>query len=211
MSTRRTTAVNKIQAQMDSPLARLGQANLSLRNSNDTQIQEGLFFFLLFSHTISSIRSRRVLETVVWHHDTSTVLEPESGERMLYLTIERGVEWDQDQPAPAMPLTVWNVLTSEARRRNRAIFAAEERENRALYVRRRNALQAEHEHDLMIKQQRLRTAQQRGGTRILPAMQGQIDKAKSDHRVKLDELDQMQEARALLSQPLAACAVRVTL
>jgi hypothetical protein len=76
-------------------------------------------------------------------------------------------------------------------------------------VRRRNALQAEHEHDVMIKQRRLQTAQSRGSTRILPAMQGQIEKAKSDFRVKLEELDQMQEARASLSEPLAACAVLV--
>ena len=63
----------------------------------------------------------------------------------------------------------------------------------------------------MIKQRRLQTAQLRGSTRILPAMQGQIDKSKSNHRVKLDELDQMQEARVTLSEPLAACAVCVTL
>ncbi|MFN5947815.1 MAG: hypothetical protein ACK43N_04900, partial [Pirellulaceae bacterium] len=99
---------------------------------------------------------------------------------------------------------------SEARKRNRAICGAEERENRALYVRRRNALQAEHEHELMIKQRRLQTARSRGSNRILPAMQGQIEKAKSDFRNKLQELDQMQEASASLSEPLAACAVLVT-
>ena len=204
-------AVKKIAPQMNSPFSRIGQAKLSLSDCNKNAIEEGFYLFLLFAHTISSIRPRRVLETVVWKCESESILDAEVGERLLHLTVEHGEEWDQDQPATAMPATVWSSLSIEAKRRNRTIFAAEQRENLALYVRRRNALQAEHEHDLMIKQRRLQTAQLRGSTRILPAMQGQIDKSKSNHRVKLDELDQMQEARVTLSEPLAACAVCVTL
>jgi superfamily II DNA or RNA helicase len=203
-------AVKKVHPQLDSPLARLGQAKLRLMDCGDGSIRKGVYFLLVFAHTISSIRSRRVLETVAWEQETRTVLDSEAGERLLSLTIEKGGEWDQDQPAPPIPSNVWNSLTSEARKRNRAICGAEERENRALYVRRRNALQAEHEHELMIKQRRLQTARSRGSNRILPAMQGQIEKAKSDFRNKLQELDQMQEASASLSEPLAACAVLVT-
>lgn len=202
-------AVKKVESQLDSPFARLGQGKLNLSDCGDSGIQEGFYLFLLFANKISSIRSRRILETVVWHQQTGTILDAESGERLLHLTIEHGVEWDDDEAATAMPSEVWNSLSTEARRRNRTIFAAEQRENLALYVRRRNALQAEHEHDLKIKQRRLETAERRGSTRILPAMKGQIDKAKSEHRVKLDELDQMQEARVTLSDPLTACAVRV--
>lgn len=203
-------ALKKIAPQMESPLARIGQAKLRLGDCKGNGIQEGDHLLLIFAHTISSIRSRRILETVVWNHETQSILDAELGERLLHLTIEQGVEWDQDQPADPMQPTVWTALSNEAMMRNRTIFAAEKRENLALHIRRRNALQAEHEHDLMIKQQRLRTAQLNGKTRILPAMQGQIDKAKSDHRGRLDELDQMQVARASLSEPLAACAVRVT-
>ena len=202
--------VTKVKPQLDSPSARIGQAKLNIRDCDETSLKAGLYFFLLFAHTITSIRSRRVLETVAWHGETGTILDGESGERLLYLTVEKGVEWDDDNPIPSMPESVWSVLSSEARKRNRVIFAAEERENRALYVRRRNALQAEHEHDLTVKERRLLTAQQRGSTRILPAMQGQIEKAKSNHRIKLEELDGMQETRASLSEPLAACAVIVT-
>ena len=203
-------AVSKVHPQLDSPLARIGQGVMSLRKCREETIGEGFYLLLLFAHTIHSIRSRRILETVVWHRESESVIDAELGERLLYLTVEHGTEWDQEEPAPPMPLTVWNLLTSEAKRRNRAMFAAEERENGALYVRRRNALQAEHEHELRIKEQRLRTAEYRGHTRILAAMQGQIDKAKSEYRVKVGTLDEMQEVRASLSDPLAACAVRVT-
>lgn len=203
-------AVKKVHPQLESPLARLGQATLRVADCGDGTIRPGVYFFLVFAHTISSIRSRRVLETVVWAQEDGAVLDSEVGERLLYLTVEKGSDWNQDQPAPPIPQVAWNVLTSEARIRNRTIHDAEERENRALYIRRRNAIQAEHEHDLMVKQQRLQTAQARGSTRILPAMQGQIEKAKSDFRVTLQELDQMQEARASLSEPLAACALLVT-
>lgn len=203
-------AVKKVHLQLESPLARLGQARLSLAACGDDAFQPGVHLLLVFAHTISSIRSRRILETLAWSMERDRLLEPELGERLLYLTVEKGAEWDQDQPAPPVSHETWNILTSEAKRRNRAIFSAEKRENKALYVRRRNSLQSEHEHDLMIKQQRLRTAQSRGSIRILPAMQGQIEKAKSDFRSKLENLDQMQEARASLSEPIAACAVLVT-
>lgn len=203
-------AVNKVAPQLESPLARLGQARLSLADCPDAALDEGLYFFLIFAHSVTSIRSRRVLETVACAAQTGELLDSEAGERLLHLTTELGLEWDQDDAAPPISPALWKSLTSEARKRNRAIFAAEQRENGALYVRRRNALQAEHEHDLMIKQQRLQTAKARGSTRIVPAMQGQIDKAKSDYRITLDELNHMQEAHVSLSEPLAACAVLVT-
>jgi hypothetical protein len=95
-------------------------------------------------------------------------------------------------------------------KRNRQILAAEIRENRALHVRKRNALQAAHEHELRNKEKRLQTATDRGSVRILPAMLGQIEKAKSDHRMKLEKLDQNQDAHATLSEPIAVCAVLIT-
>ncbi len=203
-------AVEKVQPQIDSPLACLGQTTLRLADCGDEVIRPGIYFLLVFAHTISSIRSRRVLETVAWGQEENLVLDSEVGERLLCLAIEKGREWDQDEAAPPIPWTVWQTLTSEARRRNRALHTSEDRENRALYVRRRNALQAEHEHDLTVKRRRLQTAQERGSVRILPAMQGQIVKAESDFRLKLEELEKMQVTRALLSEPLSACVVLVT-
>lgn len=203
-------AVKKVAPQLGSPLARLSQAKLSLDDCQGASLHEGVYFFLLFAHSISSIRSRRILETVACQETTGDLLDAELSERLLHLTIERGFEWDQDSAAPSLSPALWKEMTSEARKRNRNLYAAEDRENRALYVRRQNALRAEHEHDLIVKQQRLETAQARGSTRILPAMQGQIEKAKSEFRIKLEELNEMQEVRAVLSEPLAACAVMIT-
>ncbi|MFN0199640.1 MAG: hypothetical protein ACKVT0_23040, partial [Planctomycetaceae bacterium] len=202
-------AIKTLKPQLDTPLARIGQAELSLKSCDENTIPPGIYYFLLYSHTIHSIRSRRVLETVAWSINTQAFLDSELGERLLYLTIEYGIEWGNNQYAPAMSAGVWNALRIEAMKRNRDIYDAEKRENGAMYYRRRNALQAEHDHDIAVKGQRLKTAQQRGSTRILPAMEGQIEKAKSEFRKKFEELDQGSEARVSLSEPLAACAVHV--
>lgn len=203
-------AVRKVGPQLESPLARVTQARLSLEICQDSGFHEGVYFFLLFAHSITSIRSRRILETVACEATTGKLLDAELSERLLHLTIERGFEWDRDSAAPSLSPELWERMTSEAKKRNRLLRAAEERENRALYVRRQNALRAEYEHDLMVKQQRLDTARAREKIRILPALQGQIDKAKSGYRAKLEELSKMQDVRASLSEPLAACAVHIT-
>lgn len=203
-------AVNKVQTQMNSAMARVGQAMLCLDDCQEDSIQPGLYFFLLFANTITSIRSRRILEIVVWNCESESILDPEFGERLLYLTVEHGREWGKDQAAVPMPQHAWEALTTEAKVRNRSIWNAEQRENRALFVRRSNALRAEHEHDLVIKQRRLQTAEQKGSTRIIPAMKGQIEKAKTHYRSKLSELEGVRDARVSLSDPLAACALRVT-
>jgi len=89
-------AVKKVQPQLESPLARLGQAVLKRNVCGDGSIEEGFYFFLLFAHTVTSIRSRRILETVVWSERNRTIMDAESGERLLYLTIEHGDEWNPD-------------------------------------------------------------------------------------------------------------------
>lgn len=203
-------ALAKIRLQLRSPLARIGQATLRRSDCKEFPFDDGLYYLALFAHTIKSIRGRRVLETVAWDANCGTIVEAESGERLLYLVVEKGKEWGGREPAAAMPQAVWEALFSEARKRNRAIRQAEERENRALHVRRRNALIAEHFHDLEVKERRLRTAERGGKTRILPAARGQIEKAKSEHRQKLAELDDKQSTYVTLSDPLAVCAVMVT-
>jgi SNF2 family DNA or RNA helicase/polyhydroxyalkanoate synthesis regulator phasin len=203
-------AVKGVQQQLESPMARLGQATLRLSDCGGSSLQPGFYYLLLFAHTITSIRGRRILETVAWAQDAGAVLDPEAGELLLNLTVKHGQEWHQTSPVPPINREVWDTLKREAIIRNRQILAAEIRENRALHVRKRNALQAAHEHELRNKEKRLQTATDRGSVRILPAMLGQIEKAKSDHRMKLEKLDQNQDAHATLSEPIAVCAVLIT-
>jgi hypothetical protein len=101
------------------------------------------------------------------------------------------------------------AMVSEARTRNRALFESEKRENEALYVRRKSLLEAEFRHDRAVKETRLNTAQSRGRTRVIPALQGQIQKAEALHRSRMAELEQTREARCRLSEPIAVCLVNV--
>ena len=150
-------ACKAIEEQLQSPLARVGQACLSTPQCGDDPVAEGEYYILLFSHSVTSIRSRTILEAVAWDTARGALLDPESSERLLYLTVERGAEWKQSQNAPAMPEVVWQRLYSEARRRSNELRAAERRENQSRYLRQRGAIQAEYEHAISIKQQRLKT------------------------------------------------------
>jgi hypothetical protein len=127
----------------------------------------------------------------------------------MHLIAEKSVEWDRPEPAPPVPLDVWNQLVSEARSRNRKLLKEEERENAALYARRRAALTAEHQHDLRVKEARLSTAPARGHKRIVPAMRGQLEKAEVQFQLRLAELEGTRAVTARLSEPLATCCVEL--
>lgn len=202
-------AVPAVSKQLENPSARVGQAVLQLLGEGDPEIPNGLIFVTVFTHHIEGIRSRQALETVAWSVEESTILDSEAGERILHLVLESGEEWSPLEPAPAMEEQTWKRIQSEARRRNRQLLQREERENAALYLRRRNVLQAEHDFDLIVKEARLRTAEERNRTRILPALRGQIEKARAAHENRLQELERLREVRARLSDPVAAYAVRV--
>jgi len=202
-------AVGAVNEQLESVYARAGRGMLMLKPENDVDLLEGLYFLLVFSHELKSIRSRRTLETIAWSAVQQRILPAESGERLLHLVQEHGVEWESQDPAPVLPVDMFAAMESEARKRNRALFESEKRENDALYVRRKSLLEAEFRHDKSVKETRLKTAQSRGRTRVIPALQGQIQKAEILYRSRLADLEKTREATCHLSAPIAVCLVNI--
>jgi len=203
-------AVKALTRQLETPVARVGKATVDLPSGEDTELGAGDYYAVVFAHQVEGIRARRVLETVVWSGASGGLVDPEAGERLLHLGIEQGIEWDSREPAPALPKEAWCVIESEVRRRNRVLLEQERRENEALYARRKRALEAEYTHDREVKETRLRTARARGREeRILRAFEGQLRKADSDYRDKVGGLEQMRAVSARLSEPAAACLIRV--
>jgi superfamily II DNA or RNA helicase len=202
-------AVLRVRDQLQSPVSRAGQTILRLNSKEDHEIPSGVFFVLVFLHTVDGIRARRLFETVVWCDAEQRLLEPELGERLLHLTLEKGDEWDSATEAPAIDPDCWNQLEAAARTRSRELREREGRENAALYNRRKRAIHAEYEHDRRVKEARLRTAEERGHQRVLPAMRGQLQKSEAEFRARLAELEQTKEVSVRLSDPVAACVVEV--
>jgi hypothetical protein len=180
-----------------------------LADDQDIELQAGIYLVVVFTHTIEGIRARRILETVAWSHEGQCLLDGEQGERLLYLAMEQGSEWDRREPGACVSAEVWEQVLSEVRRRNRELLDREEKENKALYVRRRRAIDAEYQHHSKMIEQKLRTAEARGRERILPAFRGQLQKAKAEYEDKVGRLEQTREVAARLSDPVAACLVEV--
>lgn len=200
-------AVGGVRQQFDNVYACAARVALVLAPEEDRDFETGKYFLLVFCHTLEGIRSRRLLETIAIFGDR--VLSAEAGERLLHLVQERGGEWNPAHSAiPLMPDT-WARMVSEARSRNRALFEAEKRENEALYLRRKSLLEAEFQHDRKAKEARLETAQARGRVRVIPALQGQLQKAESLFRSRIIELNHTRQVRCRLSEPIAACLLRV--
>lgn len=202
-------AIGAVRKQLDNVHAKAAKGMLSLSGADDEELQPGTYFLLVFSHIVDGIRARRVLETIAWSEERREILPAEIGERLLHLIQERGVEWDTPHPARVLDQDTWAMMESEARTRNRALMEAERRESEALYVRRKNTLEAEFQHDRKVKEARLNTAQARERTRVIPALQGQIQKAEAMFRSRIAELDRTRETRCRLSDAIAACLVLV--
>jgi ATP-dependent helicase HepA len=202
-------AVSAVRKQFEDVFAKAAKGVLVLSSKEDEDLEEGTYFILVFVHALASIQTRRILETIAWSEKVGGILSSEGGERLLHLVQERGAEDDASQPAPALPQETWARMVSEARTRNRILFEAEKRENEALYVRRRTLFEAEFEHDRTVKATRLQTAQARGRTRVIPALEGQMQKAEAIFRSRIAELERTREVRCSLSDPIAACLVKV--
>lgn len=202
-------ALKAIAPRFQSASARMGKAVVDSRLILESSLRPGVYFLLLFSHKISSLRSRQLLEVVACNAEDLQLLDAEQAEHLLHVTIEQGQEWDATVPAPAMPMQVWDALMSEARLRNRRLREAEVRENGALFVRRLKALRADYERKLGVARRRLQTATANNNMGILPAMTGQIDKLEADFRAKSEELKRAQTVEAPLSDAIAACVVFV--
>lgn len=202
-------AITALKDRLASPTALVGQGRLVLTNGQDDDLDAGLYFIVVHAHIVEGIRARRVLEPVVWSQASGRVLDEEAGERLLHLILEQAAEWDRPESMPPMPAEVWDSLERESRIRNRRLAANERRENAALYARRREAISQEFEHDRLVKEKRLRTAESRGHSRILPALQGQLQRAEAEYQKKLEELESTREVSVRLSDPIAICCVEV--
>ena len=202
--------VESLHEQLEAPISRLGQTTLRLSVNDDVELGDGVVFLAVFREIVEGIRGRRLLETLAWSSDRQELLAGELGERLLYLVLEQGTEWDSVDPPPPMPDAVWERIESEMLDRSRALREQEQRENDAMYLRRQRALRAEHEHDHSVKEQRLRTAELRGHQRIVPAMRGQIQKAEAEFQSKLEELEKSKHVSVRLSsEPVALCVVNI--
>lgn len=202
-------AVAAVRKQLEHPQTKAAKAVLVIPPDEDEDLEEGSYFILVFSHEIEGIRKRRVLETIAWSVEQGEIVLPETGERLLHLVQERGEEWNTTLPPRPLRADTWSNMLSEARSRNRALLAAEQQENEALYVRRKNLLEAESEHDREVKLARLKTATERGRTRVIPALEGQIRKAKELFRSRIEELERTRKVRCHLTDPVAVCLVQV--
>ena len=105
---------------------------------------------------------------------------------------------------------VYDALEKAALERTSALRQNEQRENEALYIRRRQTLIAEFERAAHAQRLRIATADKRGNKRILPAMRGQLQKLEVVHEDKLAALDKARDLIVPMSgEPVALCAVRV--
>lgn len=203
-------AVNAVRAQLEVPASRLAQAILELRADEDPELGGGIHFLAVFQQIVEGIRGRRMLEVSAWSAVDLELLDGELGERLLFLVLEKGAEWNSGNPAPPLPSEIWEQMELETLGRSQRLREQEQRENDALYLRRQRALHAEHEHDLSIKEQRLRTAEMRDHTGIIPAMRGQIQKATVEFNAKLSALEKVRAVSVRLSsEPIAICVVDV--
>jgi superfamily II DNA or RNA helicase len=203
------SAVAAVRARLDAPSARVAQTVLDLPPDQDTELAAGVYFLAIFTHTVEGLRARLILEPVAWSVPDAMILESEPAERLLHVVLELGSEWDEEYPAPALPSAVWAAIHAAARARNRELRDRETREHQALRIRRIAAIQAEYQHDCQVKEARLRTAISRQHDRVVPALRGQLQKAEAEYHAKLAELEQIEQAGARLSEPIAACVVYV--
>ncbi|MEZ5944894.1 MAG: hypothetical protein R3C18_26215 [Planctomycetaceae bacterium] len=202
-------ATEAIWKQMDEPTARIGAGRITLDAQEDQEIDEGSYTIAVFAHEIASIRSRRILEPVAWHLEFKSLVPASIAERLLFLAVKLGVE--VDFPSTLSPLSQegWDHILDAISASNSSLRISEERENQARYVRRRRAIDAEYKHKLQAKQQRYLTAEANAQTEILPAMRGQIDKAKAEYQKRLDDLENAKAVSARLTTPLAICLLQV--
>lgn len=203
-------AVEAVREQLQAPVSRLAQTTLTLSADEDTELGDGIVFLAVFQQYVEGIRGRRLLETLAWSFDQRELLDGELGERLLHLVLEGGTEWGLEEPAPAVPDEVWDRIESATLERSRLLREQEQRENDALYLRRQRALRAEYEHDRTVKEQRLRTAEQRGHQRIIPAMRGQLQKSEAEFQSKLSDLESLKQVSVRhSSEPVAVCVVNI--
>jgi SNF2 family DNA or RNA helicase len=201
-------ALQRVQKRLEGPHARLGQARLGL-STHESELGPGTFYLVVFRETVDGIRPRCIFETVAWSEEDCSLLDAETGERLLHLVLEQGDEWRDEICAPPVPQSAWEGIETEILLRCQALREREAKENDARYHRRKRALQAEYDMQKAVKERRLKTAEARRNERMLPAFRGQLQKLESDHRANLRDLENAKKVGVRLSDALAVCVVRV--
>ena len=202
-------AIEDLRKQMEEPKARLGAAWLEVKAEDAKVFPEGNYLVFMAPQIVQGVRNRRLIETIAIRSEDEQLLSSDDGQRLLYLALETGRPWDarEDNTASAETLT---KMKSELTRRTSALRNREQGENEALYLRRRRALEAEHEHDLALKLRRLETARSKENTKILPAFEGQIAKAQAEFQQELQNLEGRQHASVSSGEPISICLVHVS-
>lgn len=203
-------AVAAVTPRLSNPPALVGQATVEIKLAEDGEIKEGIYFMIVVAHEATGIQKRRDLDEIVWSHAEAGFVEPEVGERLLHLVMERGQEWSYGRPAPAVSQGVWERMLSEARRRNKALRLQKTQENEALYARRMAVIEAEHAHSERQIETRLNTAKARArAEHILALFEAQLQKAEARYHERVSGLETDRRVSTRLSDPIAACVVSV--
>ena len=202
-------AVAVVRARLEAPSARVAQLVLNLPPGQDDELSAGIYFLTVFTHTVEGLRARLILEPIAWSVPDQIILESEAAERLLHLVIELGLEWDKII-RPLLFNGRCGVRSTPPLGLGIASYESGRSRAQALRIRRIAALQAEFKLDRHVKETRLRTATARGHVRVLPALRGQLQKADAEYRATLAELERNDQAGAGLSEPIAACAAKVS-
>lgn len=201
-------SISHLQALMETPISRLAAGIVTLTGGDESLIEEGVYFLTLYPQKVHGIRNRRLIDVIAVDSSTGDIVSHELGQRILYLMVEQGKDWF-GEAAPPMSEKIWQKILGEQRSRTSTLRIKEKGENAALYVRRRNALVAEQQHQLDVKMKRLRTSQARGKEKAARMFEGQIEKAQSRHREQLQKLESQQTVSVIHEDPIAACVVMI--
>lgn len=203
-------ATDNVSKLMASAEAKTGQACVRIAGNDDTELHEGLYFLAVYSLAVEGVRQRKLFEVFAWCCNEKVVLVGDVAERLLHLVMTQGEEWSESEAAAPMTDYVFRCLSDAAVGRASALRQKEQRENEALYIRRRQTLQAEFERATKAQKQRIQTAEKRGNKAIIPAMRGQLQKLEVTHADKITALDKARDLVVPMSdEPIAMCAVRV--
>ncbi len=201
-------AVDGLSEQMSNPSARLGAAILMVNHADQEQLPEGTYFLALVPQNIRGIRSRRLIETIATNRDTGDSLPPQSSERLLFLITEHGEDWGREN-VQCLDSQTWEQMERELRRRTSVLRQNENNENSALFIRRKNALVAEQEHELAVKMRRLATSMRNQKTKAVRLFESQLEKARSRHAEELAKLEGQQDSGVTTGEPIAVCLIQI--
>jgi len=199
-----------LEGLMDEPIARVASVQFALADlsaENDGHLPlPGQYFLMAFTVTISGVRARRIMEVSATARGSDCPLPGDSAERLLHLCLERGRDHPARERVVGMPESAWKRLESDSRARTLAHQKREERENRALYSRRRQRVQDERERKMKGAEQRLETVlNRRSGVAAEKMARSIIDGIEADYMRRMAELDSSKTVQVDLEYPPVVC------